>query len=168
MRNRTLVSSGLVLATLAALGATLISGDASASSHRGAPFISKNPKVDGTDFYMFRSYEAARTAYVTLIANYIPLQNQYGGPNFFTMDPEALYEIHLDNTGDAKQDISFQFRFSSSLAGTKLPVGDKMVAIPLINSGPVTGDGVAAPVNANVSETYTVQMLKGDAATGAV
>ena len=166
MRNRTLVSSGLVLATLAALGTSLISGDADASSHREAPFITKNPKVDGTDFYMFKSYETGRAGFVTLIANYIPLQNQYGGPNFFSMDPEALYEIHLDNSGDAKQDITFQFRFQSALAGTKIPVGGKMVAIPLINSGPVTGDGITDPKNANLSETYTVQMLKGDSATG--
>ena len=166
MRNRTLVSSGLILATLAALGTSLISDHAGASSHREAPFITKNPKVDGTDFYMFKSYEAGRSEFVTLIANYIPLQNQYGGPNFFTMDPEALYEIHLDNTGDAKQDITFQFRFQSSLAATKLAVGGKMVAIPLINSGPVSGDGLTAPTNANVSETYTLKMLKGDSATG--
>ena len=168
MRNRTLVSSGLVLATLAALGTSLISGDADASSHREAPFITKNPKIDGTDFYMFKSYEAGRAGFVTLIANYIPLQNQYGGPNFFSMDPEALYEIHLDNTGDAKQDITFQFRFQSALSATKIPVGNKMVAIPLINSGAVSGDGVAAPTNANLSETYTIQMLKGDSATGTV
>jgi len=168
MRNRTLVGSGLVLATLAALGTSLISGDAVASSHREAPFITKNPKVDGTDFYMFKSYETGRAGFVTLIANYIPLQNQYGGPNFFTMDPEALYEIHLDNTGDAKQDITFQFRFQSALAGTKIPVGNKMVAIPLSNSGPVTGDGVAAPANANLSETYSVQMLKGNQVTDVV
>jgi hypothetical protein len=168
MRNRTLVSSGLVLATLAALGTSLVSGDADASSHREAPFITKNPKIDGTDFYMFKSYETGRAGFVTLIANYIPLQNQYGGPNFFSMDPEALYEIHLDNTGDAKQDITFQFRFQGALAATKIPVGNKMVAIPLINSGPVSGDGVAAPTNANLSETYTVQMLKGDRATGTV
>lgn len=167
MRKRTIISSGVVLAACAALGSALVSSDALASSHREAPFITKNPKVDGTDFYMFKSYEAGKADYVTLIANYIPLQNQYGGPNFFTMDPEALYEIHLDNTGDAKQDITFQFRFQSTLAGTKLPVGDKMVAIPLINSGPVTGTGATAPMNANVSETYTVQMLKGDMATGA-
>ena len=166
MRNRTIIGSGVVLATLAALGTSLVSNEADASSHREAPFITKNPKVDGTDFYMFKSYEAGRDAYVTLIANYIPLQNQYGGPNFFTMDPEALYEIHLDNTGDAKQDITFQFRFQSTLAGTKLKVGDKMVAIPLINSGAVTGDGVTAPANANVSETYSISVLKGDAATG--
>jgi hypothetical protein len=150
------------------LGTSLISGDADASSHREAPFITKNPKVDGTDFYMFKSYETGRAGYVTLIANYIPLQNQYGGPNFFAMDPEALYEIHLDNTGDAKQDITFQFRFQSALAATKIPVGNKMVAIPLINSGPVSGDGLAAPTNANLSETYSVQMLRGDSATGTV
>jgi hypothetical protein len=166
MRNRTLISSGLALAALAAVGTSLIAHRASASSHREAPFITKNPKVDGTDFYMFKSYEAGQSGFVTLIANYMPLQNQYGGPNFFTMDPEALYEIHLDNTGDSKQDITFQFRFQTSLAGTALNVGGKMVAIPLVNSGPVTGDGVAAPMNANESETYTVQMLKGDAATG--
>lgn len=166
MRNRTLIGSGLFLAALAALGTGLIAGDAAASSHREAPFITKNPKVDSTDFYMFRSYEANRAGYVTLIANYQPLQRPDGGPNYFTMDPEALYEIHLDNTGDAKQDITFQFRFQSNLAGTKIPVGDKMVAIPLVESGPVTGDGVTAPKNANVSETYSIQMLKGDAATG--
>lgn len=168
MRNRTLLSSGLVLAALAALGTSLISGDADASSHREAPFITKNPKIDGTDFYMFKSYETGRAGFVTLIANYIPLQNQYGGPNFFTMDPEALYEIHLDNTGDAKQDITFQFRFQSLLAATKIPVGNKMVAIPLTNSGPVSGDGLAAPTNANLSETYTIQMVKGNTVTDVV
>lgn len=168
MRNRTLLSSGFVLAALAALGTSLVSHHVGASSHREAPFITKNPKVDGTDFYMFKSYEAGKAGFVTVIANYQPLQSARGGPNFFTMDPEALYEIHLDNTGDSKQDITFQFRFQSNLTGTKLPVGGKMVAIPLINSGPITGDGVAAPANANVSETYTVQMLRGDAATGTV
>ena len=45
------------------------------------------PKLDGTDFYMFRSYEPGREGYVTLLANYIPLQDVYGGPNFFTLDP---------------------------------------------------------------------------------
>ncbi len=178
MRNRVLIKSGLVVATLSALGVSLLSQEAGASSHREAPFITKNPKVDSTDFYMFKSYETGKQDYVTLIANYMPLQNQYGGPNFFTFDPEALYEIHLDNTGDAKQDITFQFRFQSNLLGAAIPVpgpvmgnpvaGSKMVAIPLINSGPVTGTGTTAPANANVFETYTIQMLKGDAATGTV
>ena len=133
---RTSTKSGLLLGTLLAAGSTVLSAnDVRASSHREAPFITKNPKVDGTDFYMFRSFEAGRAAFVTVVANYLPLQNQYGGPNFFSLDPEALYEIHLDNTGDAQEDITFQFRFSNDLAnagaGTKIPVGGEMVAIPL-------------------------------------
>ena len=80
----------LVVAPL--LGAALLAacGLASASSHREAPFITTVPKVDATDFYMFRSYETGRSDFVTLIANYQPLQAPYGGPNYFAMDPNAL------------------------------------------------------------------------------
>ena len=62
---------------------------------------------------------AGRDGYVTLIANYQPLQDPYGGPNYFTMDPNALYEIHVDNNGDAKEDITFQFRFQNKLNGDR-------------------------------------------------
>jgi hypothetical protein len=156
-----------LLVSLATAGGLLgAAREARASSHREAPFITKNPKVDGTDFYMFRSFETGRGAFVTVVANYIPLQNQYGGPNFFSFDPDALYEIHLDNTGDAEEDITFQFRFSSQLAdggaGTQIPVGDKMVAIPLINSGPVAGGGATDSSNANLFESYAIKMVKGD------
>ena len=71
-------------------------GSAMASSHREAPFITTSPKVDGTDFYMFRSYEGVSSAgtggrsdYVTMIANYQPLQAAYGGPN-------SVSYTHLD------------------------------------------------------------------------
>ena len=77
-----------------------VAGSAFASSHREAPFIAGNPKVDGTDLYMFRSYEAGRQNFVTLLANYQPFQDPQGGPNFFMFDPNALYEIHIDNVGD--------------------------------------------------------------------
>jgi len=86
-----------------------------ASSHREAPFITTSPKVDGTDFYMFRSYETGRSDFVTVIANYIPLQDAYGGPNYFQLDANALYEIHLDNDGDGREDLTFQFRFKNNL-----------------------------------------------------
>jgi hypothetical protein len=127
---------GLRLAPLAAALIAAIAGaafaPAHASSHREAPNITTTPKVDGTDFYMFSSYEPGRTGYVTLIANYQPLQAPYGGPNYFSMDPNALYEIHIDNNGDAKEDLSFQFRFKNALKGITLPIGGKNVAIPLI------------------------------------
>ena len=120
----------------------LVSLPTLASSHREAPFITRMPKVDASDFYMFRSYEADRSGYVTLIADYAPLQDAYGGPNYFWMDSEALYEIHIDNNGDAKEDLTFQFRFNYQNKDAQLKVGDKMVSIPLIING--SGDVNAA------------------------
>lgn len=140
---------------------------AQASSHREAPFITTAPKVDATDFYMFRSYEPDRGDHVTLIANYLPLQDAYGGPNYFALDPNAMYEIHVDNNGDAREDISFQFRVENKLAnggaGVNLNVGGKMVGIPLVQAGTVSNvsDG-----NLNVAETYTVAVVRGDRRKG--
>jgi hypothetical protein len=131
------------------------------SSHREAPGITKSPKVDGTDFYMFRSYESGRSDYVTLLANYVPLQDVYGGPNFFTMDPDALYEIHIDNDGDAREDITFQFRFRNTYRNLTVPVGDQNVAVPLINIGGI-GPGRTDTQNLNVLETYSVSIVRGD------
>jgi hypothetical protein len=132
-----------------------------ASSHREAPGITHTPKLDGTDFYMFRSYEPGRQGFVTLIANVLPLQDVYGGPNFFTLDPDAVYEIHVDNNGDAREDITFQFRFRNRSRNITVPVGDRQVAIPLVNAG---GIGPAASDNAslNVLETYSLTMIRGD------
>jgi len=163
MKRRT-KTMGLVLA-----GGLAFSGaHALASSHREAPFVTKNPKIDATDFYMFNSYEDNRAGYVTVIANDLPLQDAYGGPNFFTLDPEALYEIHIDNTGDGQEDLTFQFQFQNNLNGTdglKVPVGGKMIAVPLHNIGPVTS---ADQGSLNVAETYTVKLIRGNRRTGMV
>ncbi len=161
MRNSKLSLSVLAAAAVCAAGVSF------ASSHREAPFITTSPKVDASDFYMFRSYETGRSDYVTLIANYLPLQDAYGGPNYFKLDPNALYEIHLDNNGDAKEDITFQFRFSNTLAnggkGITSPVGTANVAIPLTQAGGVSKVG---DPNLNVAETYTVAIVRGDRRTG--
>lgn len=106
------------------------------SSHREAPSITKTPKVDATDLYMFNSYESGRADYVTIIANYLPLQDAYGGPNYFSLDDDALYEIHIDNNGDAVEDVTFQFDFKQTLNSIEIPSGGPSnVAIPLSNAG---------------------------------
>ena len=83
------------------------------SSHREAPEISKDPVADSTDVYAFVSPD--RPDSVTLIANYIPLQEPAGGPNFYEFGDDVLYEIHVDNNGDGKPDITYQFRFETKL-----------------------------------------------------
>ena len=151
-----------LVAALCATAAGMASLPAQASSHREAPFITTAPKVDATDLYMFNSYEPGRDGYVTLIANYQPLQAPYGGPNYFQLDPNAIYEIHVDNNGDAKEDLTFQFRFKNQLKGTTLTIGGKNVAIPLIQSGQVTD--VKSPA-LNVNESYTIDLIRGDRRT---
>ncbi|MDR7272856.1 hypothetical protein J2X20_005541 [Pelomonas saccharophila] len=159
-----LASSAPLLTALCAALAGLALPPAQASSHREAPSIAGSPRVDGTDFYMFRSYEAGRSGYVTLIANYLPLQDAYGGPNYFKLDPNALYEIHIDNNGDAREDITFQFQFRNAFKATALPIGNQTVAIPLTQSGQVTSPNAAA---LNVNEKFTLNIVRGDRRTGA-
>ena len=156
LRVGTGAATALALA-LAPMGAVL------ASSHREAPFITEHPKVDGTDFYLFNSYETGRQDFITVIANYLPLQDAYGGPNYFTLDPEALYQIHLDNTGDAREDLTFTFQVNNDLAnagkGLAVPAGGKMTAVPLRNIGVVSAADTSA---LNEVETYTLKVTKGN------
>ncbi|MBA3528850.1 MAG: DUF4331 domain-containing protein [Propionibacteriaceae bacterium] len=83
------------------------------SSHREAPEISKDPVADNTDVYAFVSPEKPDS--VTLIANFIPFQNPQGGPNFYEFGDDVLYEIHISNGGDARPDVTYQFRFSTKI-----------------------------------------------------
>jgi hypothetical protein len=154
-------------ATCGAVLASVLAGafitPALASSHREAPFLATQPRVDGTDLYAFRSYEQGREDFVTVIANYIPLQDPFGGPNYFPFDENGLYEIHFDNNGDAKEDLTFQFRFKNESKATALQVGGKQVKIPLIISGQVDGTNSAS---LNLRETYTVDVVRGDRRAG--
>ena len=141
----------------------LASPIAMASSHREAPFVAGQAQVDGTDLYMFRSYEANRDQFVTILANYQPFQDPQGGPNFFPFSPNGLYEIHIDNNGDAIEDLTFQFRFKSTSKAAVLNVGGKAVKIPLINSGIISG---VNPATLNVRETFTVDVVRGGRRSG--
>jgi uncharacterized protein DUF4331 len=151
-----------VLAAAAALPLAAL-----ASSHREAPFLTEHPKVDGTDFYMFRSYEQGRQGYVTLIADYLPLQDSYGGPNYFTLDPDAVYDIHVDNDGDAREDLTFRFRFKNEIQDLALTIGNQgatqTVPVPLVTTVPGgVGPGALDRNGLNVIETYTVELIRGD------
>ncbi len=83
------------------------------SSHREAPGISKDPAADNTDLYAFVSPDRPHT--VTIIANFIPAEYPPGGPNFFEFGDDILYEIHIDNDGDALAEITYQFEFSTGV-----------------------------------------------------
>ena len=108
-------SAAIVFATIFSLFFSVLVEPLQASSHREAPFISADPSADNTDVYAFRSTEAGREGFVTLIANFIPDQSPGNGPHYFKFDDTVLYEIKIDNTGDGVEDITYQFRFSNQI-----------------------------------------------------
>src|SRR5207253_9227918 len=112
MNTRTLRLVALALPLAAAFA---IPGDTFASSHREAPLIGNDPAADPTDFYFLRSptEDPAGADTVTVIANYWPLEEPGGGPNFPRLADEVLYEIKFDNNGDAKEDITYQIYFNT-------------------------------------------------------
>jgi Domain of unknown function (DUF4331) len=112
------------------------------SSHREAPEISKDPAADNTDVYAFVSPDKPDT--VTLIANYLPFQAPQGGPNFFEFDDDVLYEIHISNRGDARADVTYQFRFKTTIRNKETF---------LYNVGPISS--ISDP-NWNRPQSYSV------------
>ncbi len=140
----------LILVALAisavALGVFGSTESADASSHREAPFIGGDPQADATDLYAFRSPDRPNT--VTLIANYIPLEVAAAGPNFYRFGKDVLYEINIDNDADARDDLSFQFRFNN-----KTNNRDTF----LYNTGEVTS---LDDENLNQEQFYSVSTLR--------
>jgi hypothetical protein len=132
----------LIVALL--VGLPMLSG--TASSHREAPLISMDPMADNTDLYAFRSPDRPDT--VTIIANYIPLESPAGGPNFPAFDDSVLYEIHVDNDGDARDDLTYQFRFHTE---TRDP------NTFLYNTGPIAS---LDDPNWNRPQTYSVRLVR--------
>lgn len=145
------------VSVLVLAGATLaaVPFRARASSHREAPLVTTMPKTDGTDFYMFNSYETGRKGFITIVANYQPGENPSDGPNYYEMNDKAEYAINFNTDGDAKLDVSFVFKFKNTFKNLTIPVNGQNIAIPLVLEGTISaGDNSKL----NVIETYTVEM----------
>ena len=106
----------IVLAIAAMLATALIPSVVQGSSHREAPLISEDPTADNTDLYAWRTDNDT----VTIVANFIPLEEPAGGPNFSNFSENVLYQIKVDNTGDARPDVTYQFRFDTKTAESDL------------------------------------------------
>jgi hypothetical protein len=140
-RSRAAALTGALLIAATSVGGVL------ASSHREAPLIAGDPAADNTDLYAFVSPDNPNT--LTIIANYIPLEEPAGGPNFFPFDPAVRYEINIDSDGDGKPNVTYSFRFSTNAKSKNF------AGIPtfLYNDGPVTS---LTDVNLLAPQTYKV------------
>jgi hypothetical protein len=116
-----------------------------ASSHREAPSIAEDQYVDNTDVYAFIS--PTDSSKLVMVANYVPLLIPSSGPNFYRFSDEAYYEIHIDNDGDAKDDITYRWTFKNEL---------KNGSTFLYNTGAV--DSLSDP-DLNVTQTYRLDKI---------
>jgi hypothetical protein len=127
------------------------------SSHKEAPGISQDPVADSTDVYAFVSPDKHDT--VTILANYVPLQDPDGGPNFFEFGAktrhgatgpaegdDVLYQIHIVNDESGKPSISYEFRFVTSILHESF----------LYNTGPIKVRGRTYSSTWNRRQSYTV------------
>jgi Domain of unknown function (DUF4331) len=117
------------------------------SSHREAPEISKDPVADNADVYAFVSPDQPDT--VTLITNFVPLQNPAGGPNFYEFGDDVLYSIYIDNNGDGAPEIAYEFQFQTTLQNPNTF---------LYNTGQI--DSLTSP-NWNKRQVYSVTRIDG-------
>lgn len=152
----------LVLTPLVLVASLLVgygSAPVGASSHREAPLISSDPDADATDFYMFVSPD--RTDTVTLIANYIPFEAPEGAPNFNRFSSDVLYEINIDNVGDGKAHLTYQFRFTKE---TRNP------ETFLYNTGTITPQMIESTSDKtwNLRQSYSVTEVRNIGTAGAV
>jgi len=125
---------------------------AEASSHREAPLISEDPVADNTDVYAFRSPDRPNT--ITIMADYIPLEEPAGGPNFNAFGEDVVYALNVDNTGDGDEDIRYEFRFRTE---TRNP------NTFLYNTGPI--DSISDP-DWNRPQFYSLTRVEGRKTTG--
>ncbi|MGW2641486.1 DUF4331 domain-containing protein [Streptomyces sp. NPDC001348] len=143
----TLVCGALAAGGLAAAGAAALApGAAFASSHREAPLISGTPQYDNTDVYAFVSPDKPDTT--TIIANWIPMEDPAGGPNFFTFADDAQYDLHVDNNGDAQDDLLFRYTFKTHRKNDNTF---------LYNTGVV--DSLNDP-DLNVTQSYNIDLIR--------
>jgi hypothetical protein len=117
------------------------------SSHREAPEISQDPAADNADVYAFVSPDRPDT--VTLISNFVPLQDPPGGPNFFEFGDDVLYSIYIDNDGDGAPEIAYVFNFQTRLRNPNTF---------LYNTGPITS---LTSGNWNKRQFFSVTRVEG-------
>jgi hypothetical protein len=143
--------TAIAIGAVATLGAGLLAGlgplPGSASSHREAPLVAADPQVDTTDLYAFVSPDKRGT--VTFVASWIPFEEPAGGPNFYAFSPDALYDIAIDNDGDAKAEIFYRWIFTNHYRNPNTF---------LYNTGPVSS--IVDDADLNFYQTYDLQRIR--------
>lgn len=154
IKNMKWTAAALSAATLLTLGSL-----ASASSHREAPSIANDPCADNTDLYAW-----VEGSNLVILANYIPLEEPAGGPNFHGFCDDVRYEIHIARGPSSLDDaLTYNIRFKNK----DIPYVDPSVLAPAPAGGNEFFSQIAvAPADfAGGATTYSVTKIEKGQAT---
>ena len=127
-----------------------------ASDHQDTPEVELNPRSDITDVFAFPGSSSDRIALILDTSS--PLAGTNG-----SFDPDLLYQIKIDNTGDAKEDLVFQITFDKgSLSAQNVTVRGPIAPIAvgtsttLATGGTVTTGAVGSTIGSPTGiQVYT-------------
>src|SRR5688500_129735 len=108
-RTRRLLAAALLVAVV---GGALAVRSSVASDHQDTPEVELSPRFDVNDVYAFPAATPGRIALVLGTSSPI---TPAGTPSFtFGTVDEALYQLKIDNNGDAVEDLVFQVTFTGT------------------------------------------------------
>ena len=147
------------LAGIAVVGATLaITRSSSASDHQDTPEVELSPRMDVNDVYAFQGASPDRIALVLTTSSPITPAQSAGA----AFDPNLLYQLKIDNTGDGIEDKVIQVTFSGTGASQQVIVrGPVAPAQTGTMNTLVSGTSVTGAINTNLGSASGVQAFAG-------
>ena len=142
-------AAAVVTGALGVAGLAAVAGRSFASDHQDTPFVEFNQRYDVNDVYAFPAATPGRV--VLVLGTSSPLTPAGTPTAAFGDQNEVLYQLKVDNTGDAKEDLVFQFTFTG-------PAGNQRVRV----------QGPAVPNQVGTANTLLVGQREVQGATGQV
>jgi hypothetical protein len=109
-----------IMGTICVTGLAFAASQVLASDHMDTPFVEFNPRYDINDVYAFPGSSPDRVVLVLTTSS--PLTPAATRTAAFGDKDEVLYQLKIDNTGDAVEDLVFQATFSG-------PAGNQMIRL---------------------------------------
>ncbi len=152
--RRVLRNAAFVLASAAVV---TVAQRVYASDHQDTPEVELNPRMDINDVYAFPGSTADRIALIVTTSSPIAGSNA-------SFDPNLLYQLKIDNTGDAIEDRVFQITFDDGVGAAQKyavrgPVAPVMTGTRTALA--TTGDVVRGNVGSNAGSSTGVQAYAG-------